>query len=582
MNFKSVMLLPLMVASLYATTATKENVTEVYVVDFDRAPDSAGLTYWLSTGLSIEEISQSFFDQNETQERYPDTLSNADFVNTIYKNAFNRDGDADGIVYWTNELESGNITKGNMILAVINGAKDTDLGNDKKTMDNKTEVGLHFADSGSDSVEDATSIMDSITDDYTTVTLAKEEIDGAVNPETGANLILTEGRDDSLAFTSLDDKVSGVASGDSNETTAVTATYNIGDVIDGGDGSDTLTLTFNATTAGDNINATTDGFVTVRSVETVVFQANAATIDAAHWYDVENYVFTKSTDTNVSNIVKALTSITFDDATQTSIDANFTNSDGLIFTGASDEVAIKSTRASGDANLSVHITKDNVGIVEKYAVDISGNGGTTTMNLSDSSIVSVVVTGDSPVVLKTTADTITLVDASAMTKSFDYNSTGTAVTLKGGIEADDLNASDNGDSTVIGGKGMDNINITGAGVDTIEIDLATDLEDAEVDGDTVTGFTTDEDKISIIGLPSGSAENFLPGQTYAADAGSADVPSALIEANKVLNGQNYYAPVLDDDPATKTYLFFDANADGNADGVITLEGVTELKYTDIK
>jgi len=172
MKLKNLALLPLIVVGLNAaTTATNDNVTKVYVADFDRAPDAAGLNYWVKTSkLNLEEISESFFDQDETKTLYPDTLSNADFVNEIYKNAFNRQGDPEGITYWTRELEKGAISKGDMILAVVNGAQDTEkFGKDKTTIDNKTAVGLHFVASGSNDVAAATSAMDGITDDPTTV-----------------------------------------------------------------------------------------------------------------------------------------------------------------------------------------------------------------------------------------------------------------------------------------------------------------------------------------------------------------------------------------------------------------------------
>ncbi|WP_367278395.1 DUF4214 domain-containing protein [Sulfurimonas sp.] len=43
------------------------DVCKLYVATFNRAPDAAGLSYWVNnSGLSIEGIAQSFFDQPET------------------------------------------------------------------------------------------------------------------------------------------------------------------------------------------------------------------------------------------------------------------------------------------------------------------------------------------------------------------------------------------------------------------------------------------------------------------------------------------------------------------------------------
>ena len=40
---------------------TRTEVTEIYVATFNRAPDEAGLDYWVVANLTIEEIAASFF-----------------------------------------------------------------------------------------------------------------------------------------------------------------------------------------------------------------------------------------------------------------------------------------------------------------------------------------------------------------------------------------------------------------------------------------------------------------------------------------------------------------------------------------
>ena len=67
------------------TTPTQENVTKLYVAFFGRAPDQAGLNYWVTnSGLSLEGITQSFFDQQETKDKYGN-VENAAFI-TYRKN----------------------------------------------------------------------------------------------------------------------------------------------------------------------------------------------------------------------------------------------------------------------------------------------------------------------------------------------------------------------------------------------------------------------------------------------------------------------------------------------------------------
>ena len=171
--FLQIILLVSLQSALYASTpVTQENVTKLYVATFNRAPDSDGLNYWVNNaGLSLENVAKSFFDQPETQAKYKPGLANTEFVAAVYQNLFNRTADSDGLNYWVNELDSGNVEKSVFILAVINGAQDTStFGKDKTILTNKTTVGLAFSDAGLDDKTDATNILSGVTDDTQTVT----------------------------------------------------------------------------------------------------------------------------------------------------------------------------------------------------------------------------------------------------------------------------------------------------------------------------------------------------------------------------------------------------------------------------
>ncbi|MBA1419969.1 MAG: DUF4214 domain-containing protein, partial [Epsilonproteobacteria bacterium] len=158
------------------TTPTLENTTKLYVATFNRAPDAGGLDYWANdAGLDLEGIAKSFFDQPETKEAYPADSSNTDFVEAVYQNLFNRASEAAGLEYWVAELDSGRIAKSTFILAVINGAQDTEeFGNDATILTHKTTVGLSFSYAGFNDTTDAREIMLEVTDDEGTVTAALE------------------------------------------------------------------------------------------------------------------------------------------------------------------------------------------------------------------------------------------------------------------------------------------------------------------------------------------------------------------------------------------------------------------------
>jgi hypothetical protein len=153
-------------------SVTKEQVEELYIATFNRASDAEGLDYWVNSGLTIDEIAASFFEQKETEEKYPADQSNEDFVQEIYNNVFNRDGDESGVDYWTQALDTASVTKEQMILAMVNGAQ----GADQDLLENKTEAGLAFANAGLNDIIEAVSVMQGITDDDTTVTTAHDTI----------------------------------------------------------------------------------------------------------------------------------------------------------------------------------------------------------------------------------------------------------------------------------------------------------------------------------------------------------------------------------------------------------------------
>jgi len=170
--FKKLFLVLLFVTTVFQTTLsantlapTEESVAELYIAYFERAADSLGLKYWLSTGLSIEDIARSFFDQDETKERYPEGYSNEDFVTEVYANLFNREPDALGYGYWLIELDAGRVSRDVFILAVINGARGTDA----MILDNKTEVGLAFAHDGRSDYDESIEILEDVTEDHQTV-----------------------------------------------------------------------------------------------------------------------------------------------------------------------------------------------------------------------------------------------------------------------------------------------------------------------------------------------------------------------------------------------------------------------------
>lgn len=143
-------------------TAVK-NIAELYVAYFNRIPDSEGMNYWLKqykSGASIETIGKSFYAAAisptfSALTGYSSSMSNIDFIRTIYKNVLGRNEvDQGGLDYWSTALSkpegsSGAETRGTLINTILNAAhgfkNDATYGWVANLLDNKYTVANYFA-----------------------------------------------------------------------------------------------------------------------------------------------------------------------------------------------------------------------------------------------------------------------------------------------------------------------------------------------------------------------------------------------------------------------------------------------------
>jgi len=127
-------------------------VTEIYVATFERAPALSGLEYWtnaVETGIfTIDQVAQSFFDQPETQAKFPEGSSNTEFITTIFSNTLSRAPAQAGLTYWVDALDRGAFRRDQAIMTILNGAKaETGSATDAAMLAKKTDIGLLFANS---------------------------------------------------------------------------------------------------------------------------------------------------------------------------------------------------------------------------------------------------------------------------------------------------------------------------------------------------------------------------------------------------------------------------------------------------
>lgn len=85
-------------------------IYRLYQAAFDRKPDLAGLGYWLDIldkGTTLETISEGFIASSEVQKLYGSNPDNTQFITKLYNNILHRAPDQAGLDYWINAMQHG-------------------------------------------------------------------------------------------------------------------------------------------------------------------------------------------------------------------------------------------------------------------------------------------------------------------------------------------------------------------------------------------------------------------------------------------------------------------------------------------
>lgn len=126
---------------------------ELYIAFFNRVPDSEGMIYWIDTikaGRTIEQLADNFYTSALETGVYSANTSTEEFVKKIYKNVLGRsEVDQGGLDYWSDELNSGRKSRGNLVRHIIDAAhgfkNNAEYGWVADLLDNKINVGTYFS-----------------------------------------------------------------------------------------------------------------------------------------------------------------------------------------------------------------------------------------------------------------------------------------------------------------------------------------------------------------------------------------------------------------------------------------------------
>jgi uncharacterized delta-60 repeat protein len=106
-------------------------ITRLYLAMLLRAPDYEGLEFWseYARSHSLQEVANLMAQSQEFQARYP--MGNAEFVDQVYRNVMGRPGDGAGQQYWTGQLDTGTMTRGDVVLA-FSGSEEFRRGSESE------------------------------------------------------------------------------------------------------------------------------------------------------------------------------------------------------------------------------------------------------------------------------------------------------------------------------------------------------------------------------------------------------------------------------------------------------------------
>lgn len=401
----------------------KNFLVSLYVGYFNRAPDPAGLQFWIDqveAGRDTNTIAADFAASPEAKSLYPflttpDVSSPTSFITAVYANLFNRAPDAAGQAFWEAQLSSGAVSPADAIDAIIKGATTAP---DATILANKNVVGLDFAtDAGNTpgftfdldgaSGSAAKDAISGVTEDSATVTAAQAATDaylsGVASP--GQTFTLTENAD-TFVGTANDDVFNApviAAGGAVNQPT-----LNPLDNIDGGSGTDTLIVetTGNTVVQGTftNIeNLTLLGAGNVNNGGALNVSSFSGEVELQQTNDPLVTLTNVSGQTIIADRMGASTVEVDATATQTSIALESQGAAAAVqfdIDGAKvDSVSLKSDGASG-AN-AITIDNDEAGIATKNSVkNLSVDASAATVVSVDSSALeTLTVTGKGLVTL---------------------------------------------------------------------------------------------------------------------------------------------------------------------------------------
>lgn len=232
---------------------TSDQVQELYIAYYGRPADPEGLEYWTNQADSLGGVSAivNAFGFSPEATALHEGMSTEQLVESLYQQLFSRTAELEGLQYWSGQIKSGALNLQNLAWTMINSTSDADAAvvaqklqaaNAFTAAVDTTEEYIAYGHNGSLPLDTGRTWLSSVKD-ATSEAAAEATIDSTLSQivaGSGANVgetfVLTTAIDNILG-TAKDDTIVGSLD---ESGSAVVATVNPGDTINGNGGNDTF------------------------------------------------------------------------------------------------------------------------------------------------------------------------------------------------------------------------------------------------------------------------------------------------------------------------------------------------------
>lgn len=438
-----------------------DQIQQLYIAYFGRPADTVGLAYWSAivdaANGNVSQVIGGFSASTESTVLYAGATS-AQKISSIYLALFNRLPEAAGLAYWVAQIDSGKISQAQAAYQIQSSAGPGDataVANKLAAaraftaqLDTPAEIAGYTGTTAAALARGFLASVDATPASLTTATAPAAltaSVAAASNTPTTPTTPAVPGPQ-TYTLTATGDTIAGAPTNDSIIST-VAGGFASGDVIDGGAGIDTLTVS----TTG----AISSAGVTVKNVEIASF-TSAAGVDltTTGWVGLTSL---SAQGAGILNLAAAATaSVSATDTSQLAA--------AIVVNGGTKQTVVSAHNTGGTITLGA-VTPATSAIAVTSSVDAAASGGLITVN--GGATVSVTQTSTNAAGTNVTAESAVTVNGSAATTAVSVTqapvAVGTvAVAAVTGVAAVAAVSALPGRQAVVGVAGVNKVNAVAA------------------------------------------------------------------------------------------------------------------------